>query len=92
MWRHGVFLTPISPADTTTINEFDLLFVARVLAKVSYTEGNVKILRSLLRLDSPMLNKNIQANRLVRRLLNVTTGDESEVVLHRAPQALDLAR
>jgi hypothetical protein len=57
MWRHGVFLTPISPADTTTINELNLLFVARVLAMVSYTEGNVKILRSLLRLDSPMLNK-----------------------------------
>jgi hypothetical protein len=39
MWRHDVFLTPISPADTKTINDLDLLFVTRALEKVSYTEG-----------------------------------------------------
>jgi hypothetical protein len=39
MWRHDVFLIPISVADTKTINDLDLLFVTRVLAKVSYTKG-----------------------------------------------------
>jgi hypothetical protein len=66
--------------------------VTRVLAKVSYTEGNVKILRSLLRLDSSMLYKEIQANRLVKPLLNVTAGDESEVVRDSTQRTLDNAR
>jgi hypothetical protein len=57
VWRHDVLLTPISPADTKMINDLDLLLVTQVLAKVSFTEGNVKIPRSLLRLDSPMLYK-----------------------------------
>jgi hypothetical protein len=78
MWRHNVFLTPTVPANTKTINDWGLLFVTRVMAKVSYTEGNVKILRSLLRLDSPLIYKTIQANRLVRTFLNVTARDESE--------------
>jgi hypothetical protein len=39
MWRHGLFLTPISPAGTKAINDLDFLLVTRVLVKVSYTEG-----------------------------------------------------
>jgi hypothetical protein len=60
--------------------------------KGRHTEGNVKILRSLLRLDSPMICKKMQANRLVRTLLKVTAGDESEVVRDRAQRTLDNAR
>jgi hypothetical protein len=92
MWRHDLFLTPISPADTKTIDDLDLLFVTRVLEQVRHIEGNVEILRSLLRLDSPMIYKKIQANRLVRTLLNVTAGDELEVVRDREKRTLDNAR
>jgi hypothetical protein len=97
VWRHDEFLTPISPAYTKMINNFELLFVTRVLGTVSYTDGNVKMLRSLLRLDSPMLYKMIQANRLVRTLLDVTTaptvaGDEAELVRDGAQRTLDNAR
>jgi hypothetical protein len=62
--------------------------------KFSYTEGimNMKILQYLLRLYSPMLYKNIQANRLVRAFLNVTVGDESEVVRDWAQRTPDNAR
>jgi hypothetical protein len=92
MWRHDMFLTRISPADTKTVSYLDLLFMTRVPAKISYTEGNVKILRALLRLDAPMLYQKIQANWLVRTFLNVTAGDESAAVRDRAQQTLDNVR
>jgi hypothetical protein len=46
----------------------------------------------LLRLDSPMRYKRIQAHRLIRTLLNVTAGDESGVVRDRTKRTLDSAR
>jgi hypothetical protein len=39
-----------------------------------------------------MLYKEIQANRLVKPLLNVTAGDESEVVRDSTQRTLDNAR
>jgi hypothetical protein len=39
-----------------------------------------------------MVYKRIQANRLFRTLLNVTTGDESEMARDRAQRMLDNAR
>jgi hypothetical protein len=53
---------------------------------------NVKILRSLLGLNSHMLYYKIQVNRLVRRFINVTEGCESGVVRDRAQRTVDNAR
>jgi hypothetical protein len=77
MWRNDVVLTHLSPVDTKTINDLNLLFVTPVLANVSFTEGNVKILRAPMRLDSPVLYKKINTSPLVRTLINVAAGDES---------------
>jgi hypothetical protein len=89
--HHDVVLRPISRPDTKTINDLDLLFMTRALAKIRYTEGKVRIPRSLLRIDSLMLYKKIRTNRLIRTLLNMTPVVESEVVRDRSQRTFDNA-